>query len=137
MLQKLLLADFKFRDAFSPELSDDKVAYALVQVNVQFSGVYKLYGVLPPDEAEAKRVLLINYLVAWKLMMLFPDLVLYGSGVGGMPLASKRAGPISVQYRELVRQSGTGILDLLTTNQFGLEALLMIESAPETYELFY
>lgn len=135
-IQTLNLSDFKFRGNFTEELTDQVLIFALTQVNAQFSGIYSLWSSFPLSEMKAKRELCINYLVAWKLMMLYPDYVLYGSGVGGIPLSSKRAGPISIQYKDLVRQSGTGILDLLTTNQFGLEALLMIESAPEMYQVF-
>ena len=136
LIQSLALSDFQFRGNFTEELDDQKVASALMAVNAQFSGIYSLWSSFSEKEMKAKRELCVNYLVAWKLMMLYPDLVLYGSGVGGMPISSKRAGPISIQYRDIVRQSGTGILDLLTTNQFGLEALLMIESAPEMYQVF-
>lgn len=136
LIQKLTLNDFKFRANFTEDLNEGMVVSALLSVNAQFTGVYTLWSSLPEKEAKAKRELCINYLIAWKLMMLYPDLVLYGSGVGGIPVSSKRAGPISIHYRDLVRQSGTGILDLLTTNQYGLEALLMIESAPEMYQVF-
>lgn len=53
-----------------------------------------------------------------------------------MPLASKKAGPIFIKYKDVVRQSGSGVLEMLTTNQFGMEALMMIQCAPENYQFY-
>ena len=54
---------------------------------------------------------------------------------GGLPLSSKKAGPIFIKYKNLVRQEDS-ILSMLTTNQYGVEALTMIQSAPEMYMVF-
>lgn len=128
--------NFMFRDRFTG-LSTEQISNALDIVNTQFSGVYTLWSILPPDKADAKRELCINYLLAWKLMQLYPDAETSGtSGTGAIPLSSKKVGPIFIKYRDLVRQSGSGILDLLTTNAYGIEALSMIQSAPECFEVF-
>lgn len=135
MIDFMLIDDFQFKHNFL-NLTDDQLSKALQMVNAQFSGVYSLWDMLPPAEKQAKRKLCINYLLAWQLMTLYPLQVTGVSGTGGMPLASKKAGPIFIKYKDVVRQSGSGVLDMLTTNQFGLEALTMIQCAPENYQFY-
>lgn len=128
------LEDFMFADKFL-NLTDFQLGRALQIVNAQFSGVYTLWASLSPTERDAKRKLCINYLLAWQLATLYPDQAIMGAGMGGMPLKSKKIDSISLQYRDLVRAGGSGVLDMLTTNEWGLEALIMIQSAPENYIL--
>ena len=130
----LLLEDFTFKDKFV-DLTDLQFSQALQMVNAEFSGVYTLWSTLPPDERRAKRELCINYLLAWKLASMYPEQALGVSGTGGLPLSSKKAGPIFIKYKNLVRQEDS-ILSMLTTNQYGVEALTMIQSAPEMYMVF-
>lgn len=134
MKRMLLLDDFKFRDRFIG-LTESQFTQALQIINAEFSGVYTLWSILPPDEAYAKRELCINYLVAWKLASMYPENAVDISGTGGVPLISKKAGPIFIKYKSLVRQEDS-ILSMLTTNQYGIEALTMIQSAPEMYQVF-
>ena len=128
------LNDFMFKDDFLA-LTDLQVQKALQIINAEFSGVYTLWSFLPPDEARAKRELCINYLVAWKLAQLYPDSAVNVSSTGGLPLSSKKAGPIFIKYKDTVRQ-GDSMLSMLTTNQYGVEALTMIQSAPEMFMVF-
>lgn len=128
------LNDFMFKDDFLA-LTDLQVQKALQIINAEFSGVYTLWSFLPPDEARAKRELCINYLVAWKLVQLYPDSAMNVSSTGGLPLSSKKAGPIFIKYKDTVRQ-GDSMLSMLTTNQYGVEALTMIQSAPEMFMVF-
>lgn len=130
----LLLDDFTFKDRFA-DLTDLQFSQALQIVNAEFSGVYTLWSILPPDERRAKRELCINYLLAWKLASMYPEQALDATGTGGLPLTSKKAGPIFIKYRNMVRQEDS-ILSMLTTNQYGIEALTMIQSAPEMYMVF-
>lgn len=135
MFQGLTFDRFKFTDRFidlTPEMFE--VAYNIVVT--QFSGVKELWGLLPPSEADAKRELCFNYLIGWELAVLYPTNAVNVSGVGGIPLEYKKAGPISIGYRSLVRQTCGGSLDMLTTNEFGIAALSMIQTAPEVYMLF-
>ena len=134
MKHMLLLDDFKFRDRFTG-LTESQFTQALQIINAEFSGVYTLWSILPPDEAYAKRELCINYLVAWKLVSMYPENAVDVSGTGGIPLSSKKAGPIFIKYKDLVRQEDS-ILSMLTTNQYGIEALTMIQCAPEMYQVF-
>ena len=130
----LELEDFRFKDRFVG-LTDMQLQSALQAVNAQFSGVYTLWSLLPPEQAKVKRELCVNYLVAWKLAMLYPEAALDAGGSGSMPLKSKKVGPISIAYKDMVRRAGSGVMEMLTTNQYGLEALMMIQSAPENYIL--
>lgn len=134
-IEKLLVGDFRLRNRFTSDITDDIIAQALQMVNAQFSGVYTLWSFLPPDEARAKRELCINYLLGWQLAYSYPEYAVGVQGVGAVPLSSKKIGPITLKYRDLVRQSGSGILDMLTTNEFGLQALAMIQTAPENFIL--
>lgn len=128
------IGDFKFFDRFEG-ISSEQFQTALQMINAQFSGVYSLWSFLPPEEAQAKRELCINYLVAWKLASMYPERAIGLSGTGGLPITSKKAGPIFIKYRNLVAQEGS-LLSMLTTNQYGIEALTMIQSAPEMYMVF-
>lgn len=128
------LNDFMFRDRFV-DLTDTQFMSALQMVNAQFSGVYSLWSFLPPDDARAKRELCINYLCAWKLAQLYPENAVGVAGTGGMPIGSKKAGPIFIKYKNMVRQEDS-VLATLTTNQYGIEALTLIQSAPENYMVF-
>lgn len=135
MIEFMDLDDFRFKDNFI-NLTETQIHRALQMVNAQFSGVYTLWNMLPPGEASAKRELCINYLLAWQLMTSYPSQAVGVSGTGGLPMQSKKAGPIFIRYRDVVRQSGSGVLEMLTTNQFGLEALSMIQCAPENYMVY-
>lgn len=128
------LEDFMFSEKFL-DLTEAQLGRALQIVNAQFSGVYTLWAFLPPPERDAKRKLCINYLLAWQLATLYPDQAILSAGTGGMPLKGKKIDSIALQYRDVVRASGSGILDMLTTNEWGLEALMMLQSAPDNYIL--
>lgn len=130
----LFLADFILKDRFIG-LTTEKLGKALQIVNAQFPGVFELWASLPPPVRDAKRKLCMNYLVGWQMAIDDPDSVINLQGSGGMPIKSKKAGPVSIAYRDVVRQ-GSGVLDMLTTNEFGMQALMMIQSAPENYVLY-
>lgn len=134
MKKYIELTDFMFADRFL-DLNEVQLGTALQIVNAQFSGVYSLWAFLPPDERDAKRRLCINYLLAWQLATLYPDIAILSGGSGGMPLKSKKIDGIHLQYRDVMRASGSGVLDMLTTNEWGMQALVMIQSAPENYIL--
>lgn len=129
----LELNDFKFKDKFI-DITDLQFAEALQMVNAQFSGVYSLWSILPPDVAHAKRELCINYLLGWELTILYPEQALNVSSAGGMPLKGKKVDRISISYKDAIRQTGSGVLDMLTVNSYGLSALQMIQCAPENYQ---
>lgn len=130
----LKLDEFRFRNRFTEDITDAIFTQAIQAVNAQFSGVYSLWSLLPPAERDAKRELCISYLIAWELANSYPEYTIGISGSGGMPVRSKRAGPVSIAYRDVVRQGGS-VLDMLTTNEFGLHALTMLQTAPENFVL--
>ena len=135
MIERVLVGDFKFADRFT-NLTDSLLSQAIQIVNAQFSGVYGLWHFLPPLERQAKRELCINYLIAWWLTNSYPDLAIDVGNSGAIPLKSKHIQKVTLSYRDMVRQSGSGILDMLTTNEFGIQALSMIQSAPEMYMVY-
>jgi hypothetical protein len=126
-----------FRDKF-PEATDEQFEIAVEMVNAAFSGVATMWSLcsIPEDIREAKRKLLWNYLFAWQLATQYPDLAVGVGGTGSIPLAYKKAGPISIGYNtNMLRQTANG-LDMLLNNSFGLLALQMIQSAPEAYRIY-
>lgn len=131
----LLVDDFRFKDRFI-DLSETVLSQALQMVNAQFSGVYRLWAILPPNEKRAKRELCINYLIAWQLAFSHPELAIGVQGTGALPLSQKVVGPVSLSYRNLLRQTDGGTLDMLTTNEFGLQALQMLQTAPENFMVY-
>ena len=95
------LNDFKFRDKFEG-ITDAQFVQAYQIINAQFSGVYTLWRLLPPKDAQAKRELCINYLIAWKLVDMYPDSAIDVAGTGAIPLSMKKVGPIALKYKDLV-----------------------------------
>ncbi len=134
-VEKVLVGDFRFADRFI-DLDDTTLSHAIQIVNAQFSGVYQLWSFLPRTEQKAKRELCINYLIAWWIANSYPDKAVGVGNAGAMPLKSKRIDTVQLVYKDSVRQSGSGVLDLLTTNEFGLQAMAMIQTAPEMYLVY-
>lgn len=134
-VEKVLVGDFKFSDRFE-DLDDTTLTHAIQVVNAQFSGIYSLWSFLPRTERKAKRELCINYLIAWWIANSYPDKAVGVSSAGAMALKSKRIDTVQLVYRDSVRQAGSGVLDSLTTNEFGLQALAMIQTAPEMYLVY-
>lgn len=134
-VEKVLVGDFRFADRFV-DLDDTTLARAIQIVNAQFSGVYQLWSFLPRTEQKAKRELCINYLIAWWIANSYPEKAIGVGNAGSMPLKSKRIDTVQLAYKDSVRQGGSGVLDLLTTNEFGLQAMAMIQTAPEMYLVY-
>lgn len=126
--------EFIFLDKFD-DLTPQLFNSTLQIIEAQFSGVDSLWSCLPPSEANSKRKLCFNYLIAWKLAVMYPDMTIGLNGTGNMPLSSKKVGPIFIKYKDVVRQSNS-MLELLTTNQYGLEALTLIQAAPENFMVY-
>jgi hypothetical protein len=98
-----------------------------------FYGVQYLWAIMPKDIAERKRRLCMNYLLGWQLLTQHPDKGRSISSMGAIPLTGKAIDDVKLNFASIERQAG-GLTDL-TTNAFGIEALLMIQSAPETFQL--
>lgn len=123
--------DFMFAHKFTPTLTDEIVGEACNEIESRFSGILTLWKVLPPKAREAKRRLCLNYLVAWQIMNMHPDLAPGIAGTGAMPLKYKMIGDVHLGYNMPLRDGS--LLKNLTTNVFGLQALEMIQTAPENY----
>ena len=134
-LQDFMFAN-RFRDFNDPELQE-----AVSYVNAMFPGVASLWSAeycpLTDEERNAKRFTCYNFLVAWYIVQNYPSRVVggvSGGAMGGMPLESKSIEDVSIKYKNVIRQGGA--LALLTTNTFGIQALEMLQSAPENFVLF-
>lgn len=118
---------FKFADKF-PTLTQPDFDSAYDDINVQYAGVLSLWAT--SADKDSKRLLLQNYLVAWYLANKDPDSLVGVVNDGGKPLLSKKMDESSVVFKDLKVQPG---MEVLTTNWFGLQALQMIQGAPERY----
>jgi hypothetical protein len=125
-----------FRDKF-PGVTDEQFEIAVQMVNAAFPGVADMWTLhaIEEDIRQAKRKLLWNYLFAWQLATQYPELATGVGGTGAIPLSYKKIGPVSLGYRDMVRQANSG-LDMLMNNSFGMLAAQMIQSAPEAYRLY-
>lgn len=128
----MTLGDFKYRTKF-PSLTDDQVQDAIDAVETQWYGALLFWSSLPATPRDQKRVLLENYLVAWYLTGLYPLAVKGVANNGGLPLSSKSIGGVSVSFADVPAQEG---LKMLVTNIFGMNALTMIQSAPERFQIY-
>jgi hypothetical protein len=122
--------DFMFGDNFE-ELESGEIERAGEAVRVLFYGVSTLWSMLPRAIAERKRELCYQYLTAWQLAMWYPERVLGVANNGGLPLQSKSVKNIALTFKDMTRQAGS--LEELQTNSFGVQALSMIQSAPENF----
>ena len=123
--------NFHFRANFL-DLTDSQVLAPLQTITAALSRVYTLWSILSPAERDAKRELCVNYLVGWKLANMYPERTVGVGSTGTMPLTMKIVDRVHIHYRDTIRQ-GTGVLDMLTNNVFGMHALTMIQGAPENY----
>jgi hypothetical protein len=122
--------DFMFAGNFpSLQPSDFNNAYAIVKT--MFQGVAGLWKVLGTDAQTAKVNLCYQFLTAWYLAVV--NNVSNIAANGGMPLTSKSIGGTSVSYEDIMAQEG---LQKLKANTFGIQALSMIQSCPERFNVF-
>lgn len=92
-------------------------------------GVFELWQPLPEEARNAKRELVLKYLIMWYLADLYPTRLMGGMmGSGGMPLAGKSIRSVQLQFRRLGLPDS---YESLSTNQFGVKAAEMIHYAPE------
>lgn len=125
-------ADFIYSNNF-PSLTDQDIDSAYKTVAVMFSGVLRLWCVLPEELREAKRNLCMNLLVGWYLLDTNPAAAAGVMGNGGMALTSKSIGGTSLSFQDMDSQEG---IKQLNSNVFGQKALTMIQSAPERYGIY-
>lgn len=98
-------------------------------VTAMWYGVFELWSPLPESVRNAKRELVLRYLIMWYLADLYPTRLVGGMmGSGGMPLNGKNIRSIQLQFRKLNLPDS---YESLSTNQFGIKAAEMIHYAPE------
>jgi hypothetical protein len=125
--------DFMFGENFRG-ISEEQIERAAGAVRDIFYGVRTLWGVMPHEAAERKRALCYQFLTAWQLAVWHPGNVVGVASNGGLPLQSKSIKNINLSFLNIVRQ-GTALAEL-QSNPFGVQALEMIQSAPENFMLW-
>jgi hypothetical protein len=116
-----------------PTLTDTDIDTAYETVATIYSGVLQLWRVLPEEIRARKRTLCMNLLVAWYLLDTQPSNAVGVMGNGGMALSSKSIGGTSLSFTDMDAQEG---LKQLNSNVFGQKALMMIQSAPERFNIY-
>lgn len=122
--------NFMFTTNFS-NLLQPEIDSANTVITTMFAGISDLWS--NDNNGDSKRLLLTNFLMAWYLSDLNPSRVLNVVADGGKPLDSKDIGGTKIAFKEIATQMG---LEQLTTNTFGIKALLMFYGAPERYQLY-
>jgi len=127
--------DFEFAQYFTG-ITAQQVNKALDRVTAQWYGLLNgdLWASLPQSVQAAKMDAMSDLLVAWYLANNFPDRVVNAIANGAVPLSSKSIDGVSVSYKDI--ENVQGELKLLMTNQWGVAALQMFQSAPERFLLF-
>lgn len=127
----MLAGDFMFAKRFT-ELPEGAVEEAIAYIEVAWYGVTTLWSKLQPELRTEKRVLCINYLVAWYLADLYPASIQGVYTQNGANIRSKNIGGTEISFNPRKVQAS---LEVLTTNIFGLRALDMIASCPDMFLL--
>lgn len=124
----LVFANFNF-SRYINGLTEQEFEEARDAVTAMWYGVFELWSPLPVEVRNAKRELVLKYLIMWYLADLFPTRLTGGMmGNGGMPLQGKTIKSIQLQFRKLGLPDS---YESLSTNQFGVKAAEMIHYAPE------
>ena len=134
-MANVTFSTFTYKANF-PAVTDAAITDAVAYVETVFYGCLTMWASTAATRQAALRLRLENLLVAWYLASIYPTLVVGVQSSGGMPMSAKSIGGesgTSVTYRQLEVQDA---LVQLTTNTFGQQAIMMIQSAPERATLF-
>jgi len=124
----LTFVNFSF-SRYIDRLTETEFQEAKDAVIAMWYGVFELWQPLPEEARNAKRELVLKYLIMWYLADLYPTRLMGGMmGSGGMPLAGKSIRSVQLQFRRLGLPDS---YESLSTNQFGVKAAEMIHYAPE------
>ena len=123
--------NFLYRDSFTG-LPTNAVETTIQEVYAEWAGTQEFWADAPVNIQQAKRDMVANYLVAWKLADIYPSCVNGVASNGGMPLAMKDIGGTALKMLPIKMQEG---MYQLFTNTFGLRAYQMIVSAPERFSI--
>ena len=124
--------DFTYSWNFSG-LTPMQVQTAIDIVETVFYGILLCWAKLPEPTRTNKRNVVENLLVAWYLANFYPGQTRGIVSNGGLPLSSKSIGGTSVSFENITAQEG---MEGLKSNVFGLQALSMIQSAPERLSIY-
>ena len=122
---------FAYRSNF-PDITDTQIELAYTIVSTQWSGVATMWS--GENNAEAKRIICYDLLVAWWLANKNPGKVEGAIANGAMPLSSKSINGVSLSY--LGFENVQDALKPLLSNQFGIDALTMILASPERFNIY-
>ena len=125
-------ADFTYNDNFSG-ITPAQITSAIGVVETMFYGALQCWAILPDPQRTNMRLLLENLLVAWYLADIYPSQVRGIVSNGGLPLSGKSIGGTSVSFENIETQAG---MAMLKTNTFGLQALSMLNGAPERFYMY-
>ena len=128
----MLPSDFAYNANFSG-LTDTQIQGAIDAVETVYYGILQCWADLPDPVRTNKRALVENLLVAFWLANFYPSSVRGIVSNGGLPLSSKSIGGTSVSFENISAQEG---MEGLKSNTFGLQALAMIQSAPERLKIY-
>ena len=129
----MTVQDFMFRHNFTEAVTDTVVENAIQVIQTEWAGVSTLWASLPAKIRDSKRNLCIQYLVAWWLADAYPSETIGIYTSGGIPLASKKIGNVSLTFTERDQQDA---LSSLESNFFGRKVLGMLNAVPEVYQLY-
>lgn len=129
-------ASFPFRGSF-PSLYNSNgyaptVDFACQVIEQEWSGIFSFFSNLDAATQNARVFILEGYLVGWWLGDMYPRAMVGVQGTGGMPIASKSVGGVSVSYKEIEMQPA---LAPLLSNAFGIKAATIILSRPDRFAL--
>jgi len=122
--------EFLFSEYFT-DLTQEDFDLAYETILAMFSGITTLYE--NSSNKEQKRNLLINLLVAWYLANIHPSKVINISSDGGKAVLYKSARDVKIRYIDFKMQQG---LEQLTSNIFGINALMLLQGCPERYKIY-
>ena len=124
--------EFLYRANF-PGLTDPQIASADVEVFADWSGMFELWQGLDEAPRAAKLTLLENRLLAHYLAVNYPGEVVDAIATGALPMSGKSVGGVSIQYKDL--ENVEGDMKVLMTTQWGVQALMMFQGAPERFRI--
>jgi hypothetical protein len=104
------------------------VDYAISVIEAEWSGIFTMFTNLSTQQMVNKQAIIESYLVGWWLGDMYPRQMRGVQGDGGIPIASKSIGGVSITKRQIESQPA---LVALTSNAFGVKALTMILSRVE------
>ena len=128
----MIYSDFTYSDNFTG-LTPTQITAAISVVETRFYGALLCWEILPDPPRTNMRLLLENLLVAWYLSSIYPSQVRGIVSNGGLPLSSKSIGGTSVAFESIESQPG---MAELKSNTFGLQALSMLNGAPERFYMY-